>query len=376
MGLTERQFAEIVAEHGGRVFRVGGSVRDHFMGAVPKDIDFSVVGMVKKNFKAIFPDAQECGKSFPVFLLAIDGVKREVAFARTEKKVGTGYKGFRVSAKPKITIEEDLYRRDTTVNSMAQDVLTGEIIDPYGGRADIEAKILRATSEHFSDDPIRALRLAGQAARFNFTVDTGTLPLMSATKEELAEEPVERIVAELGKVLSEAQKPAMFFEILASAELLSATFAELANISEAIFAKAMTQLDAVANETKDAKIRFAAFGVALDKERLTAWNTAMTLPNDWLNAASIVNELIIELEKAIPEKIFDAMQRLRRGSLNLEEFDLITKGTKLNVVQLCPLKKVMILPKDEAIPPELKGKEIGEWLKQKQIALLKNYFNS
>ncbi|WP_110955094.1 tRNA nucleotidyltransferase/poly(A) polymerase family protein [Anaerosinus massiliensis] len=375
MGLTERQFAEIVAEHGGRVFRVGGSVRDHFMRAVPKDIDFSVVGMVKKNFKLLFPDAQECGKSFPVFLLAIDGIKREVAFARTEKKVGTGYKGFRVSAKPKITIEEDLYRRDTTVNSMAQDALTGEIIDPYGGRADIEAKILRATSEHFSDDPIRALRLAGQAARFNFTVDPGTLPLMSATKEELAEEPVERIVAELGKVLSEAQKPAMFFEILARTALLSVTFAELANISEAIFAKAMTQLNAVAHETKDAKIRFAAFGVTLDKERLTAWNTAMTLPNDWLNAASIVNELITELEKATPEKIFDAMQRLRRGSLNLEEFDLITKGTNLNVLQLCPLKKVMVLPKDEAIPPELKGKEIGEWLKQKQIALLKNYLS-
>ena len=148
--LTERAFAEIIAENGGRVFRVGGCVRDWFMGIIPKDIDFCVVGMVKKNFKAIFPDAQEYGKSFPVFRLLIDGIKCEVAFARTERKVGRGYKGFKISSNPKATIEEDLFRRDTTVNSIAMDSLTGEIIDPFHGREDIKNGILRATSKHFS----------------------------------------------------------------------------------------------------------------------------------------------------------------------------------------------------------------------------------
>jgi tRNA nucleotidyltransferase (CCA-adding enzyme) len=202
--LTEKGFAEIIAKNGGRVFRVGGCVRDSLMGLTPKDIDFSIVGMVKKNFKILFPEAEECGKSFSVFRLAIDGIKREVAFARTERKVGSGYKGIKVSTKPKITIEEDLFRRDTTVNSIALDSLTGEIIDPFHGRKDIEAKVLRATSQHFSNDPMRAVRLTGQSARFGFAIDRDTLPLVIAAAEELAHEPVDRMLAELGKVLSEA----------------------------------------------------------------------------------------------------------------------------------------------------------------------------
>lgn len=373
--LTERGFAEIIAENGGRVFRVGGSVRDQFMGAVPKDIDFSVVGMVKKNFKVLFPEAQEIGKSFPVFLLKIDGIKREVAFARTEKKIGPGYKGFRVSAKPKITIEEDLFRRDTTINSMAQDSLTGEIIDPFGGRADIEAKVLRATSEHFSDDPMRALRIAGHAARFKFAIDPATLPMMTATKEELAEEPVERMIAELGKVLPEAEAPGRFFRVLAETELLSVSFKELADLPVGIFTKGMEHLDAVANVTRDAKLRFAALGTVMTKDVLTLWNARMTLPSEWLDAAITISQAIVFLEQLTPDKIVDTMNKLRRGCLNLEEFDLITKSTALKIPQLSSLKAVMTLPKGEAVPKHLQGKEIGEWLKGKQIELLAQHLN-
>jgi tRNA nucleotidyltransferase (CCA-adding enzyme) len=374
--LTERGFAETIAEHGGRVFRVGGCVRDQFMGATAKDIDFSVVGMVKKNFKELFPEAQEIGKSFPVFLLKIDGVKREVAFARTEKKIGPGYKGFRVSAKPKITIEEDLFRRDTTVNSMAEDCLTGEVIDPFGGRADIEAKVLRATSEHFSDDPMRALRLAGHAARFEFAIDIATLPLMRATNVELAEEPVERMVAELGKVLPEAKQPGRFFRALAQTKLLSVTFKELAVLPAEEFAKGMERLDAVANVTKDAKLRFAALGTVLTKEMLTAWNKRMTLPGDWLDAAITVSESIAFLEELTADKIVDSMNKLRRGCLNLEEFDLVTQATGVNIPQLGSLKAVMALAKGEAVPKSLQGKEIGEWLKTKQVEVLAKHLNS
>jgi tRNA nucleotidyltransferase (CCA-adding enzyme) len=374
--LTERGFAETIAENGGRVFRVGGCVRDQFMGVTAKDIDFSVVGMVKKNFKELFPEAQEIGKSFPVFLLKIDGVKREVAFARTEKKIGPGYKGFRVSAKPKITIEEDLFRRDTTVNSMAQDSLTGELIDPFGGRADIEAKVLRATSEHFSDDPMRALRLAGHAARFEFAIDIATLPLMRATKEELAEEPVERMVAELGKVLPEAKQPARFFRVLAQTKLLSVTFPELAALPTEKFAKGMERLDLVANVTNDAKLRFATLGTVLSEKMLTAWNERMTLPSDWLDAAITVSESIVFLEQLTADKIVDTMNKLRRGPLNLEEFDLVTQSTALNIPQLGSLKAVMTVPKGEPVPKHLQGKEIGDWLKRKQVEALAKHLNS
>jgi tRNA nucleotidyltransferase (CCA-adding enzyme) len=366
-GLTERRFAEIIAENGGRVFRVGGCVRDNFMGVTPKDIDFSVVGMVKKNFKMLFPEAKECGKSFPVFHLAIDGIKREIAFARTEQKVGSGYKGFKVSAKPKITIEEDLFRRDTTVNSIAQDSLTGEIIDPYHGREDIEAKVLRATSQYFSDDPMRALRLAGQSARFGFTIEPDTLPLAIAAKEELAHEPVERMIVELGKVLSEAQEPGRFFKVLAETKLLQITFKEISDLSMEEFQRAMAGLDSVAKATLNSKVRFAALGLVLDKESLTLWNNRMTLPGEWLDAAIAFSQIIDFLENPTPDKIVDTITKLRRGSLTIEEYDLIAEAVGLKIPKLGPLKAAMALPQGEIVPKTLKGKEIGEWLREKYV---------
>lgn len=373
--LTEKGFAEIIAQNGGRVFRVGGCVRDSFMGVIPKDIDFSIVGMVKKNFKMLFPEAEECGKSFSVFRLSIDGIKREVAFARTERKVGSGYKGFKVSTKPKITIEEDLFRRDTTVNSMAIDILTGEIIDPFHGRKDVEAKVLRATSQHFSDDPMRALRLAGQSARFGFAIDHDTLHLAMAVAEELAHEPVERMVAEMGKVLSEAQEPGQFFNVLAKTNLLQITFKEIAELSKEDFGRVIAGLDAVAKATRSSKLRFAAFGLVLDKERLTLWNNRMKLPGDWLDAAVTVSEIIALLETPTPDKIVDTINKLRRGSLTIEEFDNIVIAAGLTIPKLCPLKDVMALPKGEVIPKELKGKEIREWVREKQVQAISKQLN-
>lgn len=365
--LTEKEFAEIIAMNGGRVFRVGGCVRDSFRGVTPTDIDFSVVGMVKKNFKLLFPEAEECGKSFPVFRLTINGIKCEVAFARTERKVGSGYKGFKVSAKPKITIEEDLFRRDTTINSIALDSLTGEIIDPFHGRADIEAQVLRATSQHFSDDPMRALRLAGQSARFGFAIDRDTLPMVSAVAEELACEPVERIVAELKKVLSEALEPGRFFRVLTETYLLPIIFKEISDLSIGDYSKIMAGLDAVAQVTQNAKVRFAAFGLGLNQESLNSWNNRMTLPGDWLNAALTVSQLTGFLAEPTSDKIVDTINKLRRGSLTIEEFDLVAQAGGLRIPPLGPLKAVMVLSPGEVVPRTLKGKGIGEWLRAKYV---------
>jgi len=365
--LTERSFAEIIAANGGRVFRVGGCVRDHFMGVTPKDIDFSIVGMVKKNFKILFPDAEEYGKSFPVFRLSIDGVKCELAFARTERKVGSGYKGFKISSKPKITIEEDLFRRDTTVNSIAMDCLTGEIIDPYKGIQDINNKILRATSQHFVDDPMRALRLAGQSARLEFKIDDGTLILASAVADELAEEPAERMLIELTKVLLEAQQPSVFFKVLAKTKLLKITFNEIADLRPEDFEAGMAALDGVATVTQNTKLRFAALGLFLDKEDIACWNNRMTLPGDWFYAAIAVGKTAALLECPSPEKVVTAINSLRRGSLCAREFDIITQGAGLSIPLLSPFKAAMTLLPGEAVPEELTGKEIGNWLKQKHV---------
>lgn len=367
--LTERVFAETVAANGGRVFRVGGCIRDQFMGIIPKDIDFCIVGMVKKNFKEIFPKAQECGKSFPVFRLTIDNVKCELAFARTERKVGPGYKGFRVSAKPKVTIQEDLFRRDTTVNSMAMDCLTGEVVDPYNGMQDIHDKVLRATSPHFVDDPMRALRLAGQAARLNFTIDPETLSLASVVAEELADEPKERMVIELTKVLTQAEQPGTFFKVLAETKLLSMTFKELADLSSSDFKKAVEVLDRVAKASTSPKLRFAALGLVLDKEAFVRWNTIMTLPGDWFDAALTVGKIAMTLRKPSGEAIVDAINSLRRGALTIEEFDTIMGEENLNLLSLASYKVAMnSAPND--VPKTLKGKEIGEWLRKKHIEVI------
>lgn len=365
--LAEQAFAEIIARNGGRAFRVGGCVRDYFMGVIPKDIDFCVVGMVKKNFKLLFPKAEECGKKFPVFRLEIDGIKREVAFARTERKAGMGYKGFKVSTKPTITIEEDLFRRDTTVNSMAQDSLTGEIIDPFHGKEDISAGILRATSSHFSDDPIRVLRLAGQAARFGFAIDPATLLLAIAAGDELVHEPVERMAAEMKKVLAEAPEPGRFFRVLSEVHVLHVIFKEIAVLATPDFEKMMEGLNAVAKATSNPKLRFAAFGLGLDSEKLALWNQRMTLPGSWLESADTVSRMIRFLAQPTPEILVAAITKLQRGSLGIEEFDLIIKAAGVNIPELRPLKAVMALSPSEAVPGTLKGRHIGEWLRNKQV---------
>lgn len=365
--LTEQEFARIIAANGGRLYRVGGCVRDALRGMQPQDRDYCVTGMVKKQFKTLFPAAAEYGKSFPVFCLWLENEKCEVAFARTERKVGSGYKGFKIQSNPKVTIEEDLLRRDTTVNSIAVDCLTGEMIDPFGGLQDLQNGILRATSRHFSDDPIRSLRLAGQSARLGFTVDPCTLPLARATAGELANEPVERIVAELRKVLTEAQEPSKFFKVLAAAGLLKATFFEVAELATDDFQSSMEDLDKVAAITPEPKIRFAVLGLHLTGESLEDWNQRMTLPGDWLAAAVTVGKMRALLRQTVPENIVAAVQALSRGVLGLEEFNRIAGAVALPIPDLRPIKARMDEAAETVIPEELTGRARGEWLRKRQV---------
>ena len=366
-GMTEREFAERIVELGGRLYRVGGCVRDAVMGVPAKDVDYCVTGMVKRNFREQFPTAKECGKAFSVFLLTLNGVKSEVAFARTERKVGPGYQGFKISTKPKITIEEDLLRRDTTINSMAIDCLSGKLIDPYGGRADIERKLLRATSEHFSEDPIRALRLAGQAARFDFAIEPATLALAATVAAELKDEAPERMLAELTKALSEASAPARFFRVLRDAKLLDCTFGELAQLPDDKLETALRYLDAAAATTADSKLRFAAMGLAADKTTLENWSRRMTLPNDWLNAALTAGELATLLATPAAENKVTAVLRLRRGALSVAEFDALVAAAGLSLPALQPLLPLLKEAGKQRPPEGVTGPQIGQWLKEKQI---------
>ena len=161
---------------------------------------------------------QRVGAAFPVFLK--DG--EEYALARKERKTGVGYNGFDFVFDTSVTLEEDLSRRDLTINSMAMDMDTGEIIDPFGGRRDLAQGVLRATSDAFAEDPVRVLRTARFAARYGFTIAADTVGLMRAIAPELAHVPQERIWAEFEKGLSE-RNPARMFEALEDCDALWVT---------------------------------------------------------------------------------------------------------------------------------------------------------
>jgi len=157
-----------------KAYVVGGAVRDELLGLPVQDRDYVVVGatpeaMVAKGFIPV-------GKDFPVFLHP--RTREEYALARTERKSGRGYKGFTVHAAPEVTLEEDLRRRDLTINAMAKDPDSGALIDPFGGKADLEQKVLRHVGEAFAEDPVRILRVARFAARFGFAVHPSTMALM------------------------------------------------------------------------------------------------------------------------------------------------------------------------------------------------------
>jgi len=211
-----------------RTYIVGGAVRDELLGRPSADRDYVVVGatpetMLAAGFRAV-------GKDFPVFLHP--QTHEEYALARTERKSGHGYHGFTFHAAPDVTLEQDLARRDLTINAMARGE-DGDLVDPFGGRRDLEAKILRHVGPAFAEDPVRILRLARFAARFDdFTVAPETLALMRGMVDcgEADHLVAERVWQELAKGLSEA-KPSRMFEVLRDCGALARLLPEV----EALF---------------------------------------------------------------------------------------------------------------------------------------------
>ena len=209
------------------IYLVGGAVRDRLLGRPHQERDFVVVGATPDELLAL--GYRPVGKDFPVFLHPDTG--EQYALARTERKTGPGYYGFATRFSPDVTLEEDLARRDLTVNAMAQSA-SGEIIDPHGGRRDLEARVLRHVSPAFVEDPLRVLRVARFAARFaplGFTVAPETLELMRAivASGELAALVPERVWVETERALGEA-RPVAYFDVLRECGALAVVFPEVA----------------------------------------------------------------------------------------------------------------------------------------------------
>jgi len=212
-----------------KTYLVGGAVRDDLLGIPVQDSDWVVVGATPQEM--LDQGYQQVGKDFPVFLHPQS--KEEYALARTERKSGTGYTGFTVHAAPDVTLEEDLARRDLTINAMARDE-DGNIIDPFNGRQDLAQKLLRHVSPAFVEDPLRVLRVARFAARFHhlgFTVADETMALMSdivAAGEIQALVP-ERIWTEFANALGE-RSPHVFIQVLKHCGALAIVLPEVDNL--------------------------------------------------------------------------------------------------------------------------------------------------
>lgn len=271
--MTILEIARKIENAGGRLYIVGGAVRDKILDKENKDEDYCVTGMTKEEFIEIFPKAKFRGKFFEVFVLE----NKEFAMARTEEKTGTGHKEFTVKTNKNITIEEDLKRRDVTVNAIAQDVLTGKIIDPYKGTKDLKEKRIKAVSKAFSEDPLRVYRVARFAAELEFEVEENTLKMMNSLKDELLSLSKERVFEELRKALK-TNRPSIFFEILKKANVLDIHFKEIYDLIGAVqpekyhpegdsYNHTMIALDNSAKITQDEKIRFACLVHDLGKGR-------------------------------------------------------------------------------------------------------------
>ncbi|MBT8583453.1 polynucleotide adenylyltransferase [Polynucleobacter paneuropaeus] len=277
-----------------KTYAVGGAIRDTLMGIPAHDIDYVVVGatveeMVAEGFRPV-------GKDFPVFLHP--ATQAEYALARTERKTGTGYKGFVFHADPSVTLEQDLERRDLTINAMAQELSengewVGPIIDPFNGQEDLAKKILRQVSDAFAEDPLRLLRVARFAARFpEFIVADETLLAIKAIVRsgELAALSSERIWQELARGLT-ATKPMRMFQVLldaGAAKLLlpSSLNAQLIDEQQReTLRKYLLITPPVLEE------RCAVVLMNLPATEIRAWSEAVKMPNEVRDFSEIFSEL-------------------------------------------------------------------------------------
>ena len=303
-----------------KVYAVGGAIRDTLMGLPVHDIDYVVVGssieeMITKGYRPV-------GKDFPVFLHP--ETQAEYALARTERKTGQGYKGFHFYADPSVTLEQDLERRDLTINAMAQEVGVdgkqfGPIIDPYNGQEDLAAKIFRHVSDAFAEDPLRLLRIARFSARFpEFSVAEETLIALKAIVQsgELKALSAERIWQELARGLV-AAKPMHLFQTLLNTGAASTLFPTtlVAKLSEEPFREDLITHFSFAGNGLDE--RCAITLMDLPASEIRSWADCVRMPIEVRDYCEIFSDLRVLVNKHLnhPYQAVDILAWFNRADL-------------------------------------------------------------
>lgn len=368
--------AKIIEKNGGRLYLVGGAVRDKLFNLESHDEDYCVVGLSSDTFEKLFPEAYSRGKAFLVY----DLYGKEFAMARAEQKRGSRHSDFEIISNKEITIEQDLSRRDITINSIAEDVLTKEIIDPYNGVSDFKNKIIKATSEKFKEDPLRAYRAARFASKFNFEVDEYTINLIRSLKSELKYLSEERVFDEFRKALN-TDYPNKFFDILKQADILDVHFEEIYKLIGALqperyhpegdsYNHTMLALKMAASITKDEKIRFSALVHDLGKgltppseyphhikhdvngpEQVKKLGKRLKMPTSWIKCGITAAREHMRggiFDKMTPKKQIEFFERVDKSILGLKGLEIVVesdrncRGTEKERVEFADLGKKII----------------------------------
>lgn len=337
-----------------KIYLVGGAVRDELLGLPHKEKDWVVVGatveeMLTKGYKPV-------GKDFPVFLHP--KTSEEYALARTERKVGLGYKGFTFNAAPEVTLEEDLARRDLTINAMAKD--GDKIIDPFHGQEDLKNKMLRHVSPAFVEDPVRILRIARFAARFGFTIAPETTELMKemVKKGEVNALVAERVWKELERALSE-KNPENFFAVLKSCGALEILFPQ--NLAVNLLQKSHDPLE-----------RFAILLHLASEQELREFCDRYRVPSEYRDLALLVIRFQNTLQLfETPEQALDLLQSVDafRREDRFYKFLSVSEICLGETLKTELLKKYFNAAKNIKIEIEkgLSGIEIGDKIRKMRI---------
>ncbi|MEH6579610.1 MAG: hypothetical protein V7731_21340 [Amphritea sp.] len=379
-----------------KTYLVGGAVRDQLLDYPVYDRDWVVVGatpeqMLKKGYRPV-------GKDFPVFIHPCSG--EEYALARTERKSGKGYTGFHYHASPDVTLEQDLIRRDLTINAMAQDH-NGNIIDPYNGQQDLKKRILRHVSPAFAEDPLRVLRVARFSARYaayDFSIAPETLQLMRqlSNTDELEHLTAERVWQEFQRALGEPA-PEQFLQTLQSCQALEKLFPELVNIVSDTSA-----LELIKAEVSPA-IRFAVLfyktteklDIKESKQLICSFCKRQRVPNAFrdltLQLRSSAHELnnFQQLSGEQRHSLISALDLLRRpeklpdllsasailfsqpqrpaAQSSTAQLSTVQSATEQTLPQL--LEHLLKIQPQELMQKGLKGKALGEEIKRRQVEL-------
>ncbi|MBB1398627.1 tRNA nucleotidyltransferase [Pseudoalteromonas sp. SG44-8] len=367
-----------------QVYLVGGAVRDELLGRIIKERDYVVVGATPEQL--IKQGYQQVGKDFPVFLHP--KTKEEYALARTERKQGQGYTGFVCEFSADVTLEDDLRRRDLTVNAIAK-AQDGNLIDPYGGKQDLDNRILRHVSDAFSEDPLRILRVARFAARYHylgFTIAEETQQLLTQmiNQGELQTLTAERIWLECEKSLTDGAF-AEFLNILAQLGALSAISPALAgNWSDELYQQLKNRYAyAQSQNITDQALLFAQATASLTQEEIKILSQTIRLPND-------VRDLALQLnahQATLSSQTITAQQLLSCcNQLDLwrrpERFEAVLKAVEINQAASLANQKLLTATKAaKAINPQqfitqgIKGAAIKTALEQARLEILQQYFN-